>query len=289
MADMDQDLGYGGTVGERLRRAREARGLTLDDVATQTRIPIRHLRNIEDSNWSELPAVTYTVGFGRSYANAVGLNGAEVGRELREQLGDSTGGPKVSPAVYDPPDPSRVPSRSITWIAGGLLILLVAVYLIWRSQLSESDEQVASAPPPAQEQPAQVVQQQPQQPAAPANLTGQQVTLVAAEQVWLQISDRAAGNRRIYQGELSAGQAYQVPADAQQPVIRTGRPQVLTIRVGDRDLGRLAPAERMISNVSLLPNDLAQTLGGAAAPGAAPAPGGGVPGGAQPVQQQPTP
>ncbi len=69
----------GQTIGERLRAAREARDMSLDEVATRTRIPLRHLQHIEAGEWDSLPAITYSVGFARSYANAVGLNGAEIG------------------------------------------------------------------------------------------------------------------------------------------------------------------------------------------------------------------
>jgi cytoskeleton protein RodZ len=277
MAEMDQDQGYGGTVGERLRRTREAKGLTLDDVASQTRVPIRHLRNIEDSNWGELPAITYTIGFARSYANAIGMDGAEVGRELREQLGDESRSARISPQYYDPPDPARVPSRSLAWVAGLLLVALVAAWLlVIRPAITRSgDESAAITPPPAEQQaqaPAQPQAPPPQQ--APQNLTGQPVVLVASEAVWFQVNDRAAANRRLYAGQLAAGEQYQVPADAQQPVIRTGRPQVLRAVVGGRDLGPLAPTERTVSNVSLLANDLASALQGQ---------GGAAPGQAQPA------
>jgi cytoskeletal protein RodZ len=64
------------TIGERLRLAREGKELSLDDVARQTRIPIRHLQHIEAEDWDALPAPTYAIGFTRNYANAVGLDGA---------------------------------------------------------------------------------------------------------------------------------------------------------------------------------------------------------------------
>ena len=262
MAEMDQDAAYGEAVGERLRKAREAQGLTLDDVAARTRIPIRHLRSIEDSQWDDLPAVTYTVGFARNYANAVGLDGAEIGRELREQLGAGSRASQLSAEIYAPPDPARVPSRSLAWVAAVLLVVLVAAYLIWRSQLDDGAEPVADAPPAAEES-AQVQPQQTQPPQpTPQDLAGQPVTLVATDTVWFQVNDRAAGDRRLHSGELRAGQSYAVPSDARQPVIRTGRPQVLTVRVGARDLGPLAAEERTISNVSLLPADLAASIGG---------------------------
>jgi cytoskeletal protein RodZ len=264
MAEMDQDPGIGATVGERLRHAREARGMTLEDVATQTRVPIRHLRAIEDSDWSELPAVTYSVGFGRSYANAVGLDGAEVGRELREQLGDQTRGPKVSPAVYAPPDPSRVPSRSLAWAAGLLLVALVAAYLIWRSQLGDGGEDAPVAAAPVEQ--AQSPQPQPEAPPAPS-AAGQQVTLVATGDVWMNITDRASG-RRLFYNTLKPGDRFQVPTDAADPVIQTTNPQNLRVMIGDQDRGPLAPERRRVSNLSVRAADLSGTpqAGGAPAP-----------------------
>ena len=50
-------------MGEQLRDAREAKGITLEDIAAQTRIPTRHLESIEKSEWDNLPAPTYTIGF----------------------------------------------------------------------------------------------------------------------------------------------------------------------------------------------------------------------------------
>jgi cytoskeleton protein RodZ len=146
--EMDQDLGRAPPSVSGFGYARESARADARGRATQTRVPIRHLRAIEDSAWDDLPAVTYTVGFGRSYANAVGLDGAEIGRELRLQLGDGAPrGPQVSPSVYAPPDPARVPSRSLAWMAGLLLIVLVAAYLLWRSSLDDPGDEIASPSP----------------------------------------------------------------------------------------------------------------------------------------------
>jgi hypothetical protein len=71
-------------------------------------------------------------------------------------------------------------------------------------------------------------------------------------------------------GSMRAGDRYQLPATARQPLIRSGRPQTLRVLVGARDLGPLAPTEQVIDNVSLRPEDLAARA--AAPPAAAPAP-----------------
>ena len=94
------------TVGERLRAAREEKGLSLEDIAAQTRIPQRHLESIEVADWDKLPAPTYTTGFAKSYASAVGLDRTEIGDQLRAEMG----GQRMAntPAeVFEPADPAR--------------------------------------------------------------------------------------------------------------------------------------------------------------------------------------
>jgi cytoskeleton protein RodZ len=245
------------SLGEQLRRAREAKGMSLDDIANRTRIPIRHLQNIERGEWDALPAPTYAIGFTRNYANAVGLDGAVLARALRDDIG----GPShraAAPEYYAQADPARVPPRSLAIIAIVIAAMLIAGYLLWRRTL---DEPPAPAPGPVAEMPV------PERPAAPAPVTpqaaaGQGVTLVATGEVWLRITE-GPGGATLYSGSMIAGGRFQLPAGARQPVIRTGRPQNLRAEVGGRDLGPLAPVEQVIENVSLRPEDLAARAQGA--------------------------
>lgn len=249
------------SLGERLRRAREAKGMSLDDIANRTRIPIRHLQNIEREEWDALPAVTYAIGFTRNYANEVGLDGATLARELRENIGGPTHR-AAAPEYYAQADPARVPPKSLAVVVAIAAVALIAAYLIWRSS-ALSD---APAPGPVAELPV------PERPAAPPAAApaaaGQPVTLIATGEVWLRISEGPSGPA-IFMGSMNAGDRYQLPATAQQPVVRTGRPQNLRAAVGGRDLGPLAPVEQMIENVSLRPEDLAARA--TAAPAAPPA------------------
>ena len=93
-------------VGEQLRTAREAKGLSLDDLAAQTRIPLRHLASIETGDWEHLPAPTYTIGFAKSYAGAVGLDRTEIGNQLREEMGGQRFA-NNSTDVFEAADPAR--------------------------------------------------------------------------------------------------------------------------------------------------------------------------------------
>ena len=254
------------SIGERLRRAREAKGLEVEDVASQTRIPIRHLQHIEREEWDALPAVTYAIGFVRSYAKAVGLDGAELGRELRDRLG-GTRSRAPAPEYYEPADPARVPPRALALVAALLAVVLIVGYALWRSSLDEPAEAAPAAPAPAASRPAPTPRA-----VQPQALAGQPVTLTATGEVWLRIRD-GTGGPVLFEGILAPGQRYLVPPAAQAPVIRTGRPQVLRVAVGARDLGPLEPVERTVSDLSLRAQDLAaRQRGGAGTPPPLPAP-----------------
>ncbi|HEX8262098.1 MAG TPA: helix-turn-helix domain-containing protein [Allosphingosinicella sp.] len=274
MADIDQDQLHAQSVGERLRLAREAKGLSLEDVARQTRIPVRHLEHIEREEWDALPAITYSVGFARSYANTIDLDGAQIGAEVRQQLGGARLGNTATAAYYEPADPARVPPRSIAIAAAVIAVLLVIGYLVWRSSAvddgSPADVAITGAEEPAASNPAAARPAPPTLPApAPANGP---VVLTATEDVWLRI-DQAGGGAPLYMGTLKAGQSYQVPAGAQSPRLRTARANVLKVAVGGTQVPPLGPPETTISNVSLAPADLiGRAQGGAAPPAAAPSP-----------------
>lgn len=62
--------------GARLRARRQSYGLSLSDVSELTNIKIMYLAAIEALDEASLPAIGYTIGYVRSYAKAVGLDGA---------------------------------------------------------------------------------------------------------------------------------------------------------------------------------------------------------------------
>ena len=60
-------------VGERLKKAREAAGHSLADVAARSRMPARVLETLESGDWSSLGAPVFVRGQVRSYARVLGL------------------------------------------------------------------------------------------------------------------------------------------------------------------------------------------------------------------------
>lgn len=66
------------TFGESLRKERELRGITLDEISQHTKVHPRFLEAIEHDDLSVLPAKAFAKGFLRSYAKVVGLDEDEV-------------------------------------------------------------------------------------------------------------------------------------------------------------------------------------------------------------------
>lgn len=60
--------------GEHLKREREMRGVSLEEVAAATRISTRFLEAIENERWEELPGGAFNRGFIRSIARYLGLD-----------------------------------------------------------------------------------------------------------------------------------------------------------------------------------------------------------------------
>jgi cytoskeletal protein RodZ len=238
------------TVGEQLRAAREAKKVNLEDIAAQTRIPQRHLESLERSDWEHLPAPTYTIGFAKSYASALGLDRTEIGEQLRTELG----GQRLETAtmeVFEPADPKRTMPKSLVFGALGAIILLVVV-MSWLSNRSlEGDDAAAPAETAATSSPAM-----PSSPApAPAAATPAQgpVVLTAVAPAWIRVTD---GGKTLFEGVLSPGQTFAVPTTATAPLLRAGAPEALRINVGSATAPPVGPAGVVTSNVSLLPADL---------------------------------
>jgi len=236
------------TVGEQLRTAREAKGLSLEDVAAQTRIPQRHLASIETGDWDNLPAPTYTIGFAKSYAGAVGLDRVEIGNQLREEMGGQRFASN-SADVFEPADPRRTMPKGL--VIGTILAVIVLIGVMsWLNKRSldqgnEPQQQAAqqpaaaAAPKPAVQAPAPVAAQGP-------------VVLAATAPAWIQVTDQG---KTLFEGMLQPGQTYAVPPTASAPMLKAGKPEALNVSVGGAAAPAIGPPGK-VTTVSLAPASL---------------------------------
>lgn len=234
------------TVGEQLQDERLRRGMTLADIATDTRIPLRHLEAIEKSEFASLPGATYAVGFTRSYARTLEMDESKLISELRAELAQSGHNNFAAPTQnFEPADPSRVPPKALAWTAAAIAALLLIGYLVWRASLT------GAAAPGAPETVAETETAPAAATAAPVTAAdpNSEVVLTATEEVWLKIYD--ADGKRLFENTMKANEQYRVPKDANGPMILTGRPDALTVTVAGKPVPTLGTAKRTISDVGI--------------------------------------
>ncbi|MCZ6523265.1 MAG: DUF4115 domain-containing protein [Alphaproteobacteria bacterium] len=123
-------------VALQLRAARERAGYELIDVAAALRIRHAHLLAIEDGRMTDLPGPAYAVGFLRSYAEFLGLDGEAVVRLFKDEVrGFGASGKLVFPA---PVEEGKRPTAALVVLS---LLVAVGVYGIWH-YLSLNDRTV---------------------------------------------------------------------------------------------------------------------------------------------------
>ncbi|MBU0927915.1 MAG: helix-turn-helix domain-containing protein [Spirochaetes bacterium] len=114
-------------IGEQLKTAREARGLSIDYVADETNIAKRYIAAMESEDFSIFPGEPYIVGFLRNYAEYLGLESASIVQAFR------------GIRIQEQPVPIQEllqPKRAIAWpflLAGAVVALGAAGFLAVRA------------------------------------------------------------------------------------------------------------------------------------------------------------
>ncbi len=289
------------TLGGQLSAARHAHGVSLADISARTRIPERTLAAIEADAYEQLPHPTFAAGFVRSFAREVGVSESEA--TLRYRAENTRLPPVPMAAPLRPIEPDRVPSRQLAIGSGVVVTLAVIGAIFWYSRgrnpapplapvavastATTTTTPVASsvvpgapaavggvgatAIPPATAStgpaPAPSAATPPMPPAA-LGTPGGAVTLTATQDAWLQIRDKATG-QRVISTVLAQGQVYNVPPGAME--LWTGRAGALQVRVNGRLLPPLGGAVETVRKLDLSPAALSARLAAtpvAAAPAA---------------------
>ena len=103
------------TLGEKLRQAREERGITISEVAEQTRISPHYLELIENDDYRTLPGGIFNKGFVKSYAKYVGIDEVEALQDYSRLVSDQTGESTDEPKTYRPEVLTDDRSSSSSW------------------------------------------------------------------------------------------------------------------------------------------------------------------------------
>jgi len=109
-----------GTFGERLKREREMREVTLKEVTTATRIGPRFLEALENEEWDKLPGGIFNRGFVRSIARFLGLDEENLLAEYDMARGEQS---LPVPQPYE----NKIPGPPI-WVPVLAVLALLAVF-----------------------------------------------------------------------------------------------------------------------------------------------------------------
>jgi len=190
-------------IGETLRAARLAKGVSLEEAAAATRIRRSALQALESDDFEALPASVYTRGFLVNYARYLGLIAEEIAEEFDRQQRERAE-PSPSAAQEEPERQFSLFSSKFLWAFVLLIALGVILNFLYQEFLSagpppaptEVAEAPTSAPTPLAEAtplptptPTPIPTPSPTPLPTATPITGVNVTLRATtQQVWLGVT-----------------------------------------------------------------------------------------------------
>ena len=237
-------------AGAQLRRARESKGLDLDQVAAETRIPTRHLEVIERGAFNELPARTYAIGFSRTYAKMLGLDEKAIADQVRNELSEHDDTRAERGMSFEPGDPAKVPSSGLAWAGGfAAIILLVGSAVFYSTYYGIGDGPGPIEPDP---EPALAANEQPAGDSDAQAEAGSDDTVVFTaleEGVWVKFYD--ANGVELLQKQMASGERFEIPSDAEGPQIWTGRPDAFAITIDGKSVPKLAEDDFVMRDVAI--------------------------------------
>lgn len=133
------------SFGEKLRKEREQRKITLDDISSTTKISTRMLRALEDEHFDQLPGGVFNKGFVRAYARHIGLDEEQAITDYLDATNQNPSGttpasvPDISAVAAQAAQMERLRSLNhngvaarVPWeVLAALLLLLAIVLVFW--------------------------------------------------------------------------------------------------------------------------------------------------------------
>ncbi|MCB1682541.1 MAG: helix-turn-helix domain-containing protein [Alphaproteobacteria bacterium] len=207
-------------VGDILRRTRLHYGQSLKDIENALRIRESQLKAIENGEIEKLPGRVYAIGFVRTYAEYLGLDGAKIAQLFKSQYMDAQ--PRVELSFPVPASESQTPS---SWIVAGSIVIAIAILSGWvffQGGVKKPNQAVPEVPSAFKEKvqgdPFDMPQQSPpdlsesQTPDVSAPVTEDKksgLVLKILSDSWVEIKDQ--DGKKIVSDMLKAGDQYRIP------------------------------------------------------------------------------
>jgi cytoskeletal protein RodZ len=217
-----------GNFGERLKREREMREVTMDELSKSTRISNRFLQALENEDWEKLPGGVFGHGFVRTIARYLGLDEESLLGEYDLARAEKLPPSPEKPEERIPPPPKWLPAAVVFVILLAVIGLFYAGRYTWRRIAAHSAAKPATASPaPSVQSPAS---------GSGAASTATEVTADPAPAAPLQLSVSTSAathvrvlgdNRVLLDAELPAGETRRFTAKEQFEVTAADSSAVL--------------------------------------------------------------
>jgi cytoskeletal protein RodZ len=145
-----------GAFGDRLRREREMRGITLEEITESTKISRRHLEALEGEHFDQLPGGVFNKGFVRAYARFLGIDGDQAVADYSAASNEQPEAEDKFPLeIHEQPKRNLNPRRSHLPLAFAIaaLVGVLVGYAFWAKSRPHTNESAAAstqhAPPAA--------------------------------------------------------------------------------------------------------------------------------------------
>ena len=140
------------TVAEQLRSAREARKLTINQIAEITKIRTDHIRALEEGNFNVFSAPIYIRGSVKNYATLLKLDVPQIMAVLTDELGRTdkfSEPPPLTDVSNTPLDRLMFLLSKLNWKVGmaGAVVLGIALVIFFASRQHKRSDPLAGLQP----------------------------------------------------------------------------------------------------------------------------------------------
>lgn len=240
-------------VGEILRRTREHYNQSIEDIESTLRIRASQIIAIEEGDLSKLPGKVYAIGFVRSYAEYLGLDGDKMVHLFKVQSSGKTDEPQLQF-----PAPAADGQAPAVWLVVICIIASILVLVFWLGSGEESRKAVEEIPPvpeemqviedeslsqaelstPADNEETPIIEEKPQEG----------IILNILENSWVEIRDK--GGKAMLSRVLKAGDQYYVP-DRPDLTISIGNAGGVEVEVDGQKLRQLGETGQVLRRLPL--------------------------------------
>ena len=253
-------------LGASFKKARESKGILLDQIAIETRISTRFLRAIENEEFHLLPGGIFNRGFIRTYAERIGLDADQAVADY-VRLTEVGGSDEPSESDNSPPSKTRRRLYPIPIATGALLALIVIFYTATRdtghtvaTEVQTPVTAVSSpAPAPNEPPPAAPETASAAEPATPEPASSDALALEieANETTWIKI---VADGNAVVPGEiLQPGATRKITAN-NSIYLAVGNAAGLKLKINARALKPLGRSGE-VRQVTITPQNLQDFIG----------------------------